>query len=371
MAYAHLERAVDLVDDIPSSPAKATVLSEVSRYHMLADRAEQAIQIGREALEMATELDLADVRAHALNNIGTSRVQLGDAAGIGDIERSIEITDELGSPESLRGYNNLFSNHVSTGDLPKAAAAVRSGLLVAQRFGNAGANARWLRFERVHVAYWEGRWDEAVALIDETLSEVGSGHGLSRFAFEMRGRIRLARDDVSGALDDARVSLEHGRRAKDPQTLFPALSFAALASLEAASAGEAERLADELLALGPADSAVPHHISPLLDLALVLAGLGRSEELVEAAKHASMRTLHVEAAEAMARGDYRRAADIFVQMGSLPNEACARLRAAAQLVGADERAAADEQLHPALALWRAVGATRYLRQGEALLAETA
>ena len=166
---------------------------------------------------------------------------------------------------------------MSIGDLRGAAAAVRAGLLVAERFGNAGASARWLRFERVHVAYWEGHWDEAVALIEETLSEVGHGHALSRYALEMRGRIRLARDDVAGALADAEASLELGRRAKDPQTLFPALSFSALASLEAAKLSDAERLADELLALQPVDHAIPHHISPLFDLASV-TGQPRSQQ---------------------------------------------------------------------------------------------
>ncbi len=369
-ADAHLDRAVDLVEDIPTSPAKATVLSEVSRHHMLADRAAEAIQVGREALEMAAELGLDEVRAHALNNIGTSRIHLGDTGGFSDLEESIEIADELGSPESLRGYNNIFSNQVSIGNLREAAAAVRAGVTVAERFGNTGTNARWLRFERVHVAYWEGRWDEALTLIEETLSELGFEHGLSRFALEMRGRIRIARDDVDGALADAEKSLEQGRRAKDPQTLFPALSFAALASMEAGRATEADRLARELLALRPEDHAVPHHISPLFDLAQVLDGLGRSNDLLVATSRARARTLHVDAAGAIARGDFLAAADIFNRMGSLPNEACARLRAAAQLVRADERAAADEQLHPALALWRAVGATRYLRQGEALLAET-
>ena len=81
-AYAHLERAVQLVKDESSSPAKATVFSEVSRYHMLGDRFDDAIQIGRQALEMASELGLDEVRAHALNNIGSSRANCGDVDGI-------------------------------------------------------------------------------------------------------------------------------------------------------------------------------------------------------------------------------------------------------------------------------------------------
>jgi len=338
---------------------------------MRGDRFADAIQIGRQALEMATELELDEVRAHALNNIGSARVQSGDIDGIGDTEQSIKVTDEIGSPESLRGYNNLFANHVSVGQLGQAAAAVRAGLVVAERFGNVGPTARWLRFERVHTAYWEGRWDDAMAVIDETFSEVGPAQALSRFAFEMRGRIRLARDDTQGALEDADASLALGRQAKDPQTFFPALSFAAVAALEQGRARDAESLTDELLALRPADHAIAHHISPLFDLAWVAADLGRSGDLIEATEHATARTLHVEAAEALARGSYLAAADIYGRMGSLPNEALARLRAAAQLSAAGRREEADRQLQPALAFWRSVDAKHFVREAEALLPATA
>jgi class 3 adenylate cyclase len=102
-ADEHLDRAVDLVREIDSSPTKARVLSEVSRYHMLADRSADTLETGRAAFDMATGLGLEEVRAHALNNIGVARVNLGEDDGIGDVERSIEIANEVGSPESLRG----------------------------------------------------------------------------------------------------------------------------------------------------------------------------------------------------------------------------------------------------------------------------
>jgi len=370
-AYAHLERAADLVRDIPSSPSKARVLSEVSRYHMLGDRLADAVEIGRQALEMASQLGLDEVRAHALNNIGSARGNAGDIGGIADLEQSIEIANEIDSPESIRGYNNLFASLGSVGLLEQAAAAVRAGLPVAERFGNAGRSARWLRFERVHIAYWEGRWEDAMAILDETLSEVGPAHALSRFAFEMRGRIRLARDDTRGALEDADVSLALARQGKDPQTLYPALSFAAVAVLEQGRAHDAESLADELLALRPADSAIPHHVSPLFDLAWVLAALGRSEDLIEATDRAAARTLYVDAAAALARGNYLAAADIYAGMGTLPSEAFARLRAAEQLSAAGRGQEADQQLQPALAFWRSVDAKHFIREAEALLPATA
>ena len=61
--------------------------------------------------------------------------------------------------------------------------------------------------------------------------------------------------------------------------------------------------------------------------------------------------------------------DLFGEIGSLPDEALARLRAAEKLVAAGRHAEADEQLARALAFWRSVRATRYIREGEALLAE--
>jgi class 3 adenylate cyclase/tetratricopeptide (TPR) repeat protein len=370
-AYDHLDRAVRLVDAVPASNAKARVLSEVSRYHMLGDRSEKAVQIGRQALEMASQLGLDEIRAHALVNIGTARVALAEVEGIGDLEESIKIADAIGSPESIRAYNNLFSSHVTLGMLDRAAETVRAGLAEVERFGSAGIIGRWFRFEQVHVAYWEGRWHDSLALIEDTLSEVGPSHALSRWAFEMRGRIRLARDDVAGALADARASVELAREAKDPQTLTPALSFAALASLEAGSRTDAVRLADELLADEAVSRPIPHHISPLFDLAWVLADLERSDELTERLEKEAIRTPYTDAAESLSRGDYERAADRYAGFGARPNEAYTRLRAAVQHMDAGRRPEAEVQLSMALEFWRAVDAARYVREGETVVSSSA
>jgi hypothetical protein len=93
----------------------------------------------------------------------------------------------------------------------------------------------------------------------------------------------------------------------------------------------------------------------------------RAEELDPEDVEAILRPYH----EALARGNYLAAADIYAEMGSLPAEAYARLRATAQLVAAGQRHEADRQLQPALAFWRSVSATRYVREAEALLPATA
>ncbi|HSL64546.1 MAG TPA: AAA family ATPase, partial [Gaiellaceae bacterium] len=105
----HVDRAATLVEDQPPSPGKAHALAAVSRYRMLGNRNVEAIAAGREALAMAEQLGLRELTAHALNNIGTARVAAGDDRGIADLERSIEIAEEIGSIEASRGYINLAS----------------------------------------------------------------------------------------------------------------------------------------------------------------------------------------------------------------------------------------------------------------------
>jgi hypothetical protein len=58
-------------------------------------------------------------------------------------------------------------------------------------------------------------------------------------------------------------------------------------------------------------------------------------------------------------------------MGAVTDEAHDRLRLAEVLVQQSRRAEADTQLQRALAFYRSVGATRYIRQAEALLAASA
>ena len=58
-------------------------------------------------------------------------------------------------------------------------------------------------------------------------------------------------------------------------------------------------------------------------------------------------------------------------VGGFADEAFTRLRLAEQLVLRGRRAEADEQLERSLGFYRSVGASRYLHEGEKLLAASA
>jgi hypothetical protein len=103
----------------------------------------------------------------------------------------------------------------------------------------------------------------------------------------------------------------------------------------------------------------------------VARALGRSEEALAALRDEPLQSPWLDAAQAVAAGDFRQAADVMAGLGSVSFEMFYRLRAAEALVAEGRRAEADEQLRPALAFYRSVRATRYVQEGEALLAVSA
>jgi hypothetical protein len=93
-------------------------------------------------------------------------------------------------------------------------------------------------------------------------------------------------------------------------------------------------------------------------LAWVAWSLGRGGEFLEAARADESGTPWVRAARHVARGEFAAAAGILGGIGAKTEEAFYQLRG-------------GEQLGPALAFYRSVRATRYIREGEAMLAATA
>jgi hypothetical protein len=169
--------------------------------------------------------------------------------------------------------------------------------------------------------------------------------------------VAFARVGPERALDDVDKALELARAVGAPQILYPTLAFHAHAHVAAGRPEEGAGSADELLALWLDDGGGASLASFWLpDLTFALAELGREGELVDAAGRARTQTRWLEAAVAAGEGDWATAADLFARVGSLPDEAHARLRAAAGLAAADRAAEADDELRRASAFYRDVEA---------------
>jgi class 3 adenylate cyclase/tetratricopeptide (TPR) repeat protein len=373
-AFDHLEGAVALLADERPSRAKAFAFAELARFRMMGDEAERAVRAGSEALEMAESLALDELRASALNTLGVCRVLLGDREGLLDLERAIQISRGLRSFQLVRALGNLASTLTALGELDRAHELYSEAVDAAVRLGWSAA-VLWLEAEEADRHYHSGHWDEAVSEADGMLAGSDPDRATLRHVREVdahviRALIRLARDDHAGANEDSATGLsatrEFAQGSWAPQILFPALACRARVLMETNSAAEADTLVTELLERWRSNPVT--FASNWLSYVLpTIIALGRGEELSKIAKSASVKTRWLEAAVALAEGDPREAAGIFAQIGSLPDEAQARLRAAEVLAAAGRPQEADGELARALDFYRAVGATSYIREGESLL----
>jgi class 3 adenylate cyclase/tetratricopeptide (TPR) repeat protein len=366
--FEHANRAMALVESLGASRSKVEVLVDLALLHGITGDHEQAIGLAEAALRDAERLGLRELQARALSTIGISRGLTGDADGRIDLQRSIAITEEIGSYFSAHACGMLADLECSVGNLGTCFALQKQARQHAEHFGHASF-VQWMKAEQVAEDYWNGRWREAVALADEFLAETEStGHFMQAYCRDMRGRIRLAAGDVEGALDDGLVALRQARALNEPQMLYPALGFRARSLAASDALDEASSVADELLALWrPKLNSYPAS-SWLVDLVCALDLIGENGELLETAGSIVGRTLWLEAGTAFARADFLSAAELFSRIGSRPDEALARLRSAQSLMESGHGTAARVELERAVAFYSAVDAAAQLSEAERLIA---
>jgi predicted ATPase/class 3 adenylate cyclase len=369
-ALEHLERGRELVLERGASPEKAFALQELARALMMAEDLDRARELVSESLRLAEELGLEATRARNLNTLGVVKVIQGDRGGLRDLERAIAIAEPLNSYEEVSARANLNSTTVTLGDLRRAAKLHEEAREAAARL-EAISFVRWQLGEHVVHCYWEGRWDEALSTAEEFLAEVaeGSSHYMEPTCRSTRARVMLARGEAEAALAEARRGTELARSVKDPQSLYPALAFEARARLAVGDRVGADALASELLMEWREVGARPPH-EPA-DGAWAFRDLGRSEEFGQALARARLQTPWHRAAQLIVTGEVAAAAEVYAEIGSVPDEAFARLRAAAKLVRSGERNEADRQLRLALPVFSQLGATAWAAEAGALLAASA
>jgi DNA-binding SARP family transcriptional activator len=357
---SHLDRALALVADLPPSHSKAVVLSHGMMHLLIADRNADAMQVAREGLAMARSLGDRNVEADALGTIGATRVSLGDPGGVADLERCIAMCEAIGSSTVISWLGNLAFSHALLGDLRRCFTVREAAWEAAEQFGSA-RGLRWLELERAAECYWSGRWDQAVRVADLVApdGEEGAQHYMECLCRLWRGRIRLARGQLAGARADASRALTLARESGDRLNLDPALAFQARVLLVSDQAAEAGKLFDELLA-GLGGGLLKPELG--VDLAVALVELGRPVEALDEA----LPSRWLEAARAFAAGDPGRAARVYAEIGSRPDEAAARLAAARRLLPTRPGEGRVE-LERAIAFFREAGATASLEQAKELL----
>lgn len=171
-AFTHAKTALEILETAPPGYELAMAYSTLSQLHMLAFQQEESIAWGEKALQLAEQLGDVRVQAHALNNIGTSLAEIGEAErGIACLERSMALARQSNlTADVLRAYNNLGDRLAHNGEFKRSAALIREGIAFGAQVGWESFTSQ-LRSILAWIEMYLGHWEQARILIDAEMNE--------------------------------------------------------------------------------------------------------------------------------------------------------------------------------------------------------
>jgi len=194
-AEEYLDKAIDIFEKLKPGRKLAMAYSNKSQTYMIREDNETAIRWGEKALELARRLNEPEIEAHALNNVGTSKLILGDDTGREDLKRSLEI--------SLRNdfYEHATRAYINLGSIEM----LRRNLAEADRYFTAGSEysnekdlyifSLCLAGHHSKVKLHLGKWDEAVDMTSDIFKKEIVPPGNKVMPIAVTGLIRARRND--------------------------------------------------------------------------------------------------------------------------------------------------------------------------------
>src|SRR3954451_19471172 len=233
--------AVQILEQLPPGPELAMAYSAMSQRHMLSEDNLAAVDWGQRALRIAEPLGLIETVVHALNNVGTAELQMGELAGRAKLERSLELALAHGMHEHAgRAYLNLADQALVVRDYDRVRQILADGLGY-MRDRDLDLWTMYALTERARAHLEQGLWREAGD--DASVVLGGAPAAISRLvAAVVLACVRMRQGDPKARplLDDAR---ERAWATGDIMRIGPlAAARAEAAWLE----GDKERTCDEV-----------------------------------------------------------------------------------------------------------------------------
>jgi DNA-binding CsgD family transcriptional regulator len=198
-----LERAADLIPIDPPTHERARVVADLAHSLMVRGRFGDSLALAEAALAISRAVGAPVAEARALNALGL------DLASRSDFERGVAVLrDGYAQSIELRDPLAIFLTGVGLGwaldECARHAEAYEVAISARGHVVHLGADARFgglLASKAGRALHELGRWDEASALLDETIAAGPTRYAL-RWLLSNRIRLRTTRGDVRGARED-------------------------------------------------------------------------------------------------------------------------------------------------------------------------
>lgn len=114
-------KAIDTLKDLAPGRELAMSYSNLSQIYMLREVTDESLKWGRKAIELSRSLNEPEVEAHALNNIGSSKLFSSDETGTEELKKSLGLSLQNDFHEhACRAYVNLGTVNMYKRNLAEA-----------------------------------------------------------------------------------------------------------------------------------------------------------------------------------------------------------------------------------------------------------
>ena len=340
-----LERSLELLEPLPPGPELVDTYGRMASLESFSGRApEIGLEWAEKAVSLGVELGLRQELIRAYQWRGLLRCELGDLAGLEDIELALAETVELRLPLMIPAYVNL-ADQVWRQHGPAAALEIQTEAI--ELSIKRGGTPTWPQGESCWMLYDLGRWDELLR-VAEDVRRVEELHGAAQpgtMAQTYTAAVLVQRGAVDESAAAAEDALAHARTIEDPQVLGPALVVSALV---AEAQGDATTALSHVEDFRHVTRDRPwfraHNVTDAVRVACASGDVALAESLLDnvvtAAERDRLADLTARATIARARGDTVGATNIFAEAAAGWQAFGCRLEHALALRGAGEEDAA-------------------------------
>ena len=192
-SYAH--EAVGILKDLNPGPELAMAYSNRSQLHMLADESHEAILWGSRAIELAEKLGATEPLAHALNNVGSAELFVGNEQGRLKLEQSLGLALQNDLYEyAARAYTNLASFALRDRNYHLAKPYLDACIAYTTEHGFDAARL-YMMAERAQAYFQQGEWENAAEEAGYVLSQYRVSPISKIPALAVLGHLRVRRGD--------------------------------------------------------------------------------------------------------------------------------------------------------------------------------
>ncbi len=171
MAHSYALQAIELLQNQPSSKAKAMAYSNLSRLKMSEDLADECLYWGELGVVIAREVDDQETISTSLNNMGSALMLSGSTLqkGVDFIYQSLDIALKNSYHEfAARAYTSLLTIGVSIKEYEIARKALIEGLLYCEEKDIDSQKTYMLAYQ-TRLDLETGNWNPAYALAEDLL----------------------------------------------------------------------------------------------------------------------------------------------------------------------------------------------------------